>query len=152
MYNRFTSILRKNFLLRKYVYISKVYIREDEKETFPDACCIVESYQEVFASVGSPLIFSKNFLKHCGLLNDFLQPFGWFDIEAGIRARVMGYRNFIMPSKFDSPIELGTSRKVWVKDKEKMKWADQIDLYNRIYIADKYSAEIERSKIMSVFI
>jgi hypothetical protein len=27
-----------------------------------------------------------------------------------------------------------------------MKWADMIDLYNRIYIADKYSGEINRAK------
>jgi hypothetical protein len=146
-YNRLTSIFRRNYLLKKYVFINKIYIREDEKDTFPDASCIVEKYQEVFTSVGSPLIFSKNFLKHCGLLNDFMKPFAWFDIEAGIRARIMGYRNFIMPSKFESPIELGTSRKVWVKDKNKMKWADLVDLYNRIYIADKYSSEINRNKL-----
>jgi len=146
-YNRLTSILRKNYLLKKYVFIDKIHIREDEKETFPEANCVIDNFQEVFSSVGSPLIFSKSFLRHCGLLNDFMQPFGWFDIEAGIRARVLGYRNFIMPSRFESPIELGTSRKVWVKDKKKMKWADKIDLYNRIYIADKYSGEINRSKI-----
>jgi glycosyltransferase involved in cell wall biosynthesis len=146
-YNRLTSILRKNYLLKKYVFINNIYIREDEKETFPGATCVIDKYQEVFSSVGSPLIFSKNFLKHCGLLNDYMQPFSWFDIEAGIRARILGYRNFIMPSKFDSPIELGTSRKVWVENKKKMKWADKIDLYNRIYIAEKYSSEINRKNV-----
>ena len=146
-YNRLTSILRKNYLLKKFVNISKIYIREHEKNTFPDAIIVLDKYQEVFTSVGSPLIFSKAFLKHCGLLNDFLQPFAWFDIEAGIRARVMGYKNFIMPSNFDSPIELGTSRQVWQKSKNKMKWAYKVDLYNRIYIAEKFSAEINRKKI-----
>jgi hypothetical protein len=146
-YNRLTSILRQNYFLKKFVNISKIYIREDEKITFPEAIIVLDKYQEVFTSVGSPLIFSKSFLKHCGLLNDFLQPFAWFDIEAGIRARILGYRNYIMPSKFDSPIELGTSRKVWVANKKKMKWAYKIDLYNRIYIAEKYSSEIYRKNI-----
>ena len=59
----------------------------------------------------------------------------------------MGYKNFIMPSNFDSPIELGTSRQVWQKSKNKMKWAYKVDLYNRIYIAEKFSAEINRKKI-----
>jgi hypothetical protein len=48
-----------------------------------------------------------------------MKPFAWFDIEAGIRARIMGYRNFIMPSKFESPIELGTSKKYGLKIKIK---------------------------------